>query len=49
MIDIRNHTKKYIRHKPPLQTTTGKDDPNIVFYEEFLTDMTTLSQERKDT
>jgi hypothetical protein len=32
-----------------LQTTGGKDEPNIVFYAEIVTDITTWNSEHKDT
>jgi hypothetical protein len=33
----------------PLQTTEGKDEPNIIFYAEIVTEITIRNSERKDT
>ena len=37
------------RRQALIQTTGGKDEPNIFFVAEIVTDITTWNPERKDT
>ena len=43
------NTNEVDKTSAPIQTTRGKDNPNIVFYVEIVTDFTTRNLESKDT
>jgi len=45
----QTNSKNVNKTRAFLQTTGGKDEPNIVFYGEIITDITTQNSEHKNT